>query len=734
MNNLEEIDLGFSPDDGLGDDARVGGEKINAAIKVLNDDVPAWKENQQLSSGTDLIVRSYKGRFYYYVASLPAITLLGEEPDVSNKWVDFLNAFKESHDKIILNADAGPWKDSIAEAKADYDASADKPLDDSPLRILNPDNPSENGHYKYKGSENDRVVFQKPFFAVEESGVVQGSEKLVKSGDVYDYIEQNKEEDVVLIAMQGQSNMGGRVPISEASSEELLPQEHLSVWNDKVQDFVPLDIPVNNQSGYNKYGVELPFIYHAKRLYPNKKLYLVKFHVGNTQLSTWLRDGENNIKYELAFIKPAIKKLESMNKKVHLTYFIHQGEANNSLNYGNEFHLNQLRQKINELREDYATNLPVVFGEIESSRNSINSNFHTVVTEFDNVSVVDMEGESTIDGIHFDDAAIRKLGKGYLEKMPLKLGAFVDKQIVPTPYYLVRTKQTSVVSSGSVSLLLDLEWLNIGIGVTEFWVDGENKYEFTTPTISGTQLIVVPGVAADGTTKNVVIKNAFLNMEVSFTINVPSSSVEQNTTIDFSGYTVPATDVAKFEEWYGSYEINTSPEGSKALHLVSDTGGVSTNNYRTVRLKNVSHNNQSINFSFDYALESASISQCEGWVYLKAIGGSRSKGYLLRLRANRIFLYKGTNTGVSILVGSGVLPSLGVNTFRNVRVEMNGFSFKIYYTKSDSTEELIIDYRITFPISLEDKSDEVYLEGTVLLGASGVNDQGVWYKNINIIT
>lgn len=551
---------------------------------------------------------------------------------------------------------------------------------------------------------------------------------------------------VLLVGYKGQSNSEGRVPIVNASSFELQPHDHLKIWNGRTQQFEPLDIPANNKGGFNQYGAEIAWIKGLYQKYGEYDVRLVKHGKGNTQTSYWIDGGEGKDIFETGFLKPAIQAVRDEGKEVSLVMFVHQGEANNSSTFGGAVHLADVQTLIAEDRADWGNNLPLVFGGIASGNNNINQNYRDLAASDPLIGYVEMEGDTTLDGIHFDDSAIRRLGNGYLDNVPAPFGVEVNGKIPDSQYYYVRNAQKSVISGGLYDLIVDLEYIDILRGDTEFLVD-DVLITIQTLTGSNTEIVKLTGLTVDGNTHTLKIRNQLTDFEYSETFEALPAAQEGTVNIDFSGYSVPTTDATKFEDWKGTYEIASSPEGSNGIRVTSNVGGVYTNTDRaTVRFKDLPLNIESSVIEFDLLRGSNSTSGYEGYISIKAneTGGNKFIGYLMRMRSNTILFYKSNDAASGIqLLSSHSMAVADLNTWRRYRMTVSGFSFKMEYFDGavwvlvfdeSLNENFLIKNTFSDSQYLRNASGDIITEGTFTYGASGNLLDSGFIKDVTITT
>lgn len=537
----------------------------------------------------------------------------------------------------------------------------------------------------------------------------------------------------ILIAYFGQSNAGGRVPIANASASELLPQSNIKIWNEHNQDFELLDIPDNNQSGYNLFGSEVVFSAKASTKYPDQTIYLVKYHVGNTKISYWSDGGIGRDLFELAFIKPAINYLRGQGIEPRLTVFYHQGEDDNSATYGGATHLTALRSFIDSLRADWGE-IPIVFGEIASGTYSINANFHTVAFEYPNIAVALMEGESLIDAVHFDNDAIRVLGNQQIDLMPMIYGGEIKLPLPAPYYYYVRNLQFSEIETNTYSLLIDFEYCNITEDSTSFYIDDVLQGKGLIQNY-GDSVFTLSNLLADSLEHTLKIMSEYDGTFVEKVFTAPDSASDAVVSIDFSGYSVPTTDPTKFENWYGSHAIGTSPEGSKGLVLDSNVGGLYTNNgIRTCRLLNAPLTSMSFSLDLDLLRESTSTSLIQQHIMFRSTAPSGEvKGYRITIWNYRVYFYDDWGAGITAIGGYYNIPNATVNVWRKFKLEVNGYNYVLSYSDNDGT-----DYTQIFNITIADqlnfgtKDYSYYDVGSICIGSGGTSPELGWFKNINI--
>lgn len=589
------------------------------------------------------------------------------------------------------------------------------------------DDSLSNGEYIFLSTEDENYRFENPF-----------TPKTIVSG--------NGNSSVLLIGFKGQSNCEGRVPIANASAFELEPQNHFKIWNGRTQQFEPLDIPTNNKAGFNQYGAEVAWIKGLYQKYGQYDVRLVKHGVGNTLTSYWTDGGEGKDVFETGFLKPAIQAVRDEGKQVNLVMFFHQGEANNSSTFGNEVHLADVQTLMSEDRADYGDALPFVFGGIVSGNNNINQNYRDIANSDELAGYVEMEGQTTLDGIHFDDTAIRVLGNGYLNENPLPYGVEFGGKIPDSQYYYVRNAQKSIITGGLYDLLVDLEYIDILTGDTEFLVD-DVLISTETLTGSNTEIIKLTGLTADGNTHTLKIRNKVTDYEYSIGFDALPAAQEGVVNIDFSGYTVPTTDPARFEDWKGTYEIAASPEGSNGIRVTSDTGGIYTNTDRaTVRFKDVPLNIESTIIEFDLLRGRNDTAGYEGYIGIKSseTGGNKFNGYLLRMRSNSILFYKSNDAASGIqLLSSHSMAIATLDTWRRYRMTVTGFSFKMEYfdgsvwvvvIDESITEDFLIKGNFSDAKYLRNSSGDILTEGTFTYGATGVFLESGFIKDVTITT
>ncbi|AOW08565.1 sialate O-acetylesterase [Flavobacterium gilvum] len=213
----------------------------------------------------------------------------------------------------------------------------------------------------------------------------------------------------------GQSNMAGRGAI-DAESKVIDPQ---IIMLDSQNHWVPATDPVHFDKPKDA-GVG-PAISFAKAIKGNNnkiKIALVPCAWGGSPIKVW----EPGASYLNAHpYDDAIKRVKiAMQTGVLKGILWHQGESDND-SINSAVYLDKLVALVNRLRNDLnMPNLPFVAGEIGyfNKQNFINKEVNRLPQQVNNTLVVSADGlQHKGDGLHFNSASARELGKRYAEAM-----------------------------------------------------------------------------------------------------------------------------------------------------------------------------------------------------------------------------------------------------------------------------------------------------------------------------
>ena len=558
----------------------------------------------------------------------------------------------------------------------------------------------------------------------------------------------------------GQSNAGGRENFPALSSFEMQPQEHIEIWNAKKQVFEPLNLPdmnfdpdENNETVTGSYGSEVAFILGHPELYGNKKMYICKHSQGNTNIEFWSEGGEGKERFDIGYGRAAIRALEQRGEVVGVVLLYHQGEADNSVIRGGATHLARLETLVDDWRNDYSTYMPIVLGEIESGTNDINANFATVANDLNFIGVAAMEGETTIDGIHFDDRALRLLGQRQLEANPLRYGAPVRNSVSTLENYYIRTVSNSLIddATGTATLLIDLEQLNNDIGITELEIDGvafpytvvdrifQPSYVINTATNlenSHVSLVNVENYPMDGLSHVLTFRNNLTGFEQSFNFEVNAAADFRDVGYDFSAVAVPSVD-ADLINWSGEHSVDVSPSTENGVHWTTDVGGINpVVGERLSALAKGTSNTRSFVLELDYLRETNSGGTVTNLIYFNAnYDGNKPIGYRLLLRNNAIILQNIRVSGAEIIRANSPIPTVPNNTWRSFRITKTGYNVLFEYSDDNKVtwiELFEYEFRETnFTINgyFED-TEEYHDTGDILIGGEGNDVSQGWFRDI----
>jgi hypothetical protein len=220
---------------------------------------------------------------------------------------------------------------------------------------------------------------------------------------------QGPKESLHVYLLIGQSNMAGRAAMGPGD-EAPIPRALLLDGKDQWE---PASNPLNRHStvrkalGMQKMGPGYGFALTMLEKQPGVTLGLVVNARGGSSIAEW----KKGTKYYNEAIRRALEAQKTGTLKGILW---HQGESDMGAPAG---YLDALKQLIQDLRTDLGhKDLPFVCGEIHK-KGKINDQLMRVGKEVAHAACVSAVGLTTQDGIHFDTASSKELGKRYAEAM-----------------------------------------------------------------------------------------------------------------------------------------------------------------------------------------------------------------------------------------------------------------------------------------------------------------------------
>ena len=201
----------------------------------------------------------------------------------------------------------------------------------------------------------------------------------------------------------GQSNMAGRAELIDQDTQPIprvwLLNDH-ATWEPASQ---PLNRYASDHKGakFQRFNLGGPFATALTNQDTNQTVGLIVNARGGTTIDQWLH-GQDLYQHTLERIRAQ--------DNIHLAGILwHQGESNrDDPDYGSK-----LKQLITALRNDLnQPDLPFIAGHI-SGENTINSQMDDLKDKLPTYAVVQADGLTLFDGIHYDRKSLITLGRRY---------------------------------------------------------------------------------------------------------------------------------------------------------------------------------------------------------------------------------------------------------------------------------------------------------------------------------
>ena len=226
---------------------------------------------------------------------------------------------------------------------------------------------------------------------------------------------QTPGRDLDIYLLIGQSNMGGRASIPPEDTDVIPGVWVIRGQNDWVEARNPINVHSSIQpGGINQMNPGYVFSLKMRAQAPDREIGLVSNARGATGLAQWMP----GTRYYNEAVKRAQWAMEYGTIKGVLW---HQGEQDTKDPANIPIYLDSIQVMINALREDLgAPNLPFVAGEISMEPSSYQA-FNEMIQDFPgilpNTDLVDSDGLTTRDGVHFDTPSMKVLGERYADKI-----------------------------------------------------------------------------------------------------------------------------------------------------------------------------------------------------------------------------------------------------------------------------------------------------------------------------
>lgn len=227
----------------------------------------------------------------------------------------------------------------------------------------------------------------------------------------------------------GQSNMTGMAAVEPA---DIVPDKRIL-----VQKYNPLGSPWYTAKDPLKYGVSIGFNF-AKAYadaHPGKLVGLYPMAVNGSSITTWAVGADNFVK--------AVDAASQIAPVYVAGILWHQGEKDSTIvgaapEFGYRDKLVAVLQAFRERLGD----VPIVLGEVAQRSvytTNINAQIHAASALLPNSVVVSTGDLTTIEGIHFDAASTRLLGRRYYEAFTTLVPSS-PPPTTPEPYCILAYK------------------------------------------------------------------------------------------------------------------------------------------------------------------------------------------------------------------------------------------------------------------------------------------------------
>lgn len=204
---------------------------------------------------------------------------------------------------------------------------------------------------------------------------------------------------MTLAIVLGSGNAGGRDSIKNLSKEELSVFEDFKIYNVDVNDFSPLHVPFNNESGFKCYGVEIPLAVMGSQ----KFTHLVKHTGGITCIEDYRKGGCMYVEMK-SKIDAAIDLLSKENQFVELSFLVGCiGRSSKEAVY----------IFIKEIFNDYGVGVKISLFGLANNIKTENKICLEASRDYGNVHYIDVLGFSCFNSIHFDRGSLNKLADAF---------------------------------------------------------------------------------------------------------------------------------------------------------------------------------------------------------------------------------------------------------------------------------------------------------------------------------
>ncbi len=248
------------------------------------------------------------------------------------------------------------------------------------------------------------------------------------------------ENGVRVFLITGQSNARGRAPNSSATSEELLPQPQMQIWNNGSSVFQDLRIGVNSQDIINgDHSIELGLSQSFNTYFPNETGYIIKYAVSSTPIRYHIPEDGTVYNVFKERVESGINNLINQGKIPYVYFIYSQGErdANPDSDAAGDTpsaHLLRFKTLLDLWQTNLGTDLPfVAYETLDFYTGSLEVNSNMLSYEgvtYPHYKMLPMVNETDIgDGLHFDYQAHKNASIKSLDFFQNNLGQPVESLI-----------------------------------------------------------------------------------------------------------------------------------------------------------------------------------------------------------------------------------------------------------------------------------------------------------------